>query len=430
MLTTQYTLHNHDSSAGRNSASKTVTFTTFDSRDFVGGPNSWLRRVLPYLQQAGWTVRVLFFIERGPPEQCPCYRAVRQQGVECEAFPSTEPMFHQVRWLLQRLSEAPPAAFVVNLASAGYLAARWARRAGIPCIGILHSDDRFYAKVFEEFVAGPTGNRVSDLVCVSDYLEAFARDAGTEVPVHRIPYGVPIPTAAARPANGTLRLIYVGRLVEEQKQILEVTRALCRVTREVPGTEAVLYGNGPDRERVLRLLQDEPAGHHVRLGGQIDNAGIQRVMLEAQLLVLLSDYEGLPIAMLEAMACGVVPVVLRIRSGVGQLIEHGETGFLVDDRSDDFVEVVRSIAADPESWARVSQAARLRIAEDYSDEHNARQWAHLLGARTGESPAPEACRQALQRGIRTLDFLNAKVTESNLRAELRAGNLHPQETGQ
>jgi hypothetical protein len=102
-----------------------VSFTTFDAPDFVGGPNSWLRRVVPLLQQAGWLVEVYFVIERGPPEACPCYRALTDLGVRCKAIRSSATMFGQVRWLLQELAESPPSVLVINLSGAGYLATRW-----------------------------------------------------------------------------------------------------------------------------------------------------------------------------------------------------------------------------------------------------------------------------------------------------------------
>ena len=366
-----------------------VSFTTFDAPNFVGGPNSWLRRVVPFLQQAGWLVDVYFVIERGPPEACPCYRALTDLGVRCKAVPSSATMFAQVQWLLQELAESPPSVFVINLSGAGYLATRWISRAGIPTIGIMHSDDPFYDKIFADFVVGPAGNCLSDLVCVSEFLYGGASTAQTATTVHLIPYGVPIPSQTASVSAEPLRLIYVGRLVEEQKQILSVTRALCRVVRELPGTEAIIYGNGPDRDRVRRSLEEANVGERVRLGGQIDNADIQRVMLDAGVLVLLSDYEGLPIAMLEAMACGLIPVCLRIRSGVGQLIEHGKTGFLVEDRGDDFVATIRAIAASAELRARVSSAARERIVAEYSSEANAARWTALLSDRSRHSPPPE-----------------------------------------
>ena len=390
-----------------------VAFTTFDAPDFVGGPNSWLRRVVPFLRQAGWLVDVYFVIERGPPEACPCYRALTDLGVRCRAMPSSAPAFAQVRWLVQELAESPPSVFVVNLSGVGYLATRWVARAGIPTIGILHSDDAFYERIFADFVVGAPGPCLSDLVCVSEFLYRGAAAAQTATAVHLIPYGVPIPAHPADVSSEALRLIYVGRLVEEQKQILSVTRALCRVVREVPGTEAILYGNGPDRGRVGRCLEEENVGERVRLGGQIDNADIQRVMAEASVLVLLSDYEGLPIALLEAMACGLIPVCLRIRSGVGQLVEQGETGFLVGDRGDEFVAAIRAIAADAALRSHVSAAARARIVAEYSDEANASRWTALLVDRARQSPEPEASVRALLRGVRSLEFLDRTVSWNN-----------------
>jgi len=390
-----------------------VSFTTFDAPDFVGGPNSWLRRVVPFLQQAGWLVDVYLVIERGPPEACPCYRALTDLGVRCKAMPSSATMFAQVQWLLQELAESPPSVFVINLSGVGYLATRWIARAGIPTIGIIHSDDAFYDRILSDFVVGPASTCLSDLVCVSEFLYRAAAKAETGTAVHLIPYGVPIPLQTADLSTTPLRLIYVGRLVEEQKQILSVTRALCRAVREVPGTEAVIYGNGPDRERVRRCLEQENVGERVRLGGQVDNADIQRVMLDASVLVLLSDYEGLPIALLEAMACGLVPVCLRIRSGVGQLIEQGKSGFLVDNRGDGFVSAIRSVAADAELRLRISRAARERIVAEYSVAANASRWTGLLNDRSRHFPRPEASRRALLRGVRSLEFLGKTVSRHN-----------------
>ncbi len=390
-----------------------VTFTTFDAPDFVGGPNSWLRGVLPFLQRAGWQIRVLFFIERGPPEACPCYRALTGMGIACEAASSNEPMFAQVRWLLRELAKAPPTVFVINLSIAGYLATRWIRRAGISSIGILHSDDAFYKKIFAEFVVGAAGNCVTDMVCVSEFLSRLNEDAKTATSMHLIPYGVAVPDHAATAPTECLRLIYVGRLVEEQKQILALAQALCRVVREVADTEAIIYGSGPDRARLEQCLEQENVGQRVRLGGQVDNVEVQKLMLNANVLVLLSDYEGLPIAMLEAMACGVVPVCLRTRSGVSQLIEQGKTGFVVDNRGDDFVTTIREIAMKPELWSRLSRASRAKIVTQYSAELNASRWVELLTDRSAQSPRPDASKRGLLRGVKTLDFLYTKLSQRN-----------------
>jgi hypothetical protein len=101
-------------------------------------------------------------------------------------------------------------------------------------------------------------------------------------------------------------------------------------------------------------------------------------LLACEVIVLLSDYEGLPIALMEAMACGCVPVCLRMRSGIPELVEDGETGLLVGDRGDGFVAAIRRLRDDRALWARLAEAARALIVERQSIESTAAQWVRLL----------------------------------------------------
>ncbi|MCC7278864.1 MAG: glycosyltransferase family 4 protein [Chromatiaceae bacterium] len=305
--------------------------------------------------------------------------ALRAAGIECAVTPAHERSELRVKWVLEQLVADPPDIFVPNLVVAGYFAGRWTRLAGIPTIGILHSDDPFYRAIQSEFVFGPRKYQVSHLVCVSRLLE---QQVLTQTPstsqVHRIPYGVPIPSRTRYPASNRLRLAFVGRLAEEQKRISELTRALCRVVRDVPGTEAALYGDGPDREHVEAILKREGVGLPVTLVGRIDPEQMQDRLLEADVIVLLSDYEGLPIAVLEAMAAGVVPVCLRMRSGIPELVEDGVTGLIVEDREEGFVAAVRQLRDQPDLLVRLSAAARARVECEFSIEANARAWTGLL----------------------------------------------------
>ncbi|MEI7935843.1 MAG: glycosyltransferase family 4 protein [Verrucomicrobiota bacterium] len=355
-----------------------VTFCAYDCADNVGGPVAWIQRLLPALRLQGIACRCLF-LTYGPSPSGPTLSALRAEGFECPSTVYQQYTEDRARWLLAQLSENPPDVFVPSLVLAGYFAARWVRRAGIPTVGILHSDDDYYRGLQKEFVFGRREFRVSGLVCVSRELEQqvlLARPRGTAV--RRIPYGVPVPPAPVERRTTGLRLAYVGRLVEEQKRISELTRALCRVVRGVPGTEAVMYGDGPDRTNVENVLAVEGAGLPVRLAGRVESDQIQQQLFECQVIVLLSDYEGLPIALMEGMACGCVPVCLRMRSGIPELIEDGVTGILVDDRADSFINAIRRLRREPGLWERLSRAARARILTEYSNGSSVKQWAELL----------------------------------------------------
>jgi len=284
-----------------------------------------------------------------------------------------------VRWILARLRENPSDVFVPNHVLAGYFAGRWARAGGIPTVGVLYAPDDYHRAIQDEFVFGRQEFRLSALVCMSHQSEqqVLSRQPQHTI-LRRIPCGAPVPPAQVERAFSSLRLAYVGRLAEEAKRISEVARAFCRAVRDVPGTAASLYGDGPERSKVEQILTTEGAGLPVRLVGRVDSSRLREAMLQCDIIVLLSDYEGLPIALMEAMAGGSVPVCLRISGGVSELVEDGVTGLLVEDRGDSFVNAIRRLRNEPGLWQRLSQAARAKIENGYSIQTCARQWAELL----------------------------------------------------
>src|SRR5262249_4707231 len=147
----------------------------------------------------------------------------------------------------------------------------------------------------------------------------------TNTVIRCIRSGMPIPHARALPPANQLRLVYTGRLAETHKRATDVARAMCRAARAIPGVEGVLYVDGPSQRMVEQIIATEGAGLPVRLAGSVDNDRIQAELLASHALVLLSDSEGLPMAVLEAMACGVVPICLSVPSGALELVEHNVT---------------------------------------------------------------------------------------------------------
>jgi glycosyltransferase involved in cell wall biosynthesis len=106
------------------------------------------------------------------------------------------------------------------------------------------------------------------LVCVSNWLQHdVLKQLRNGVLVRNIPCGIPISQTVVKKPNGRLRLAYLGRLTEEYKRISELTRGLCRAVREVPGTEAVIYGDGPARPAVEQILREDGNGLPVQLDG-------------------------------------------------------------------------------------------------------------------------------------------------------------------
>ncbi len=361
-----------------------VTFCTRETDPLSGGQNTWLCHFLPVLRRRGIEPRVLCF-SLSPEEEFPTVRSLRQAGFSCTTVSWEEKKYteQRIRWLLERLAEDPPDVFVSNMViPSAYYAGRWLREAGIPTVGICHVgvDHFLYPGLLDQFVFGTAAYQVSAFVCASKYLEQAVLERRPQgVLVRSIRCGVPIPEGVAKKPNGRLRLAYVGRLAEEAKRISEVTHALCRAVREVRGTEAFIYGDGEERPAVERILRDEGDGLPVHLVGRVENDQIPKHLLKCHAVVLLSDWEGLGLALLEGMACGVVPIGLgHARGGAPELVEDGVTGLLVDDRGDGFVAAVRRLREDPALWERLARSARAHAEAEYSDEVCAARWQELL----------------------------------------------------
>lgn len=170
----------------------------------------------------------------------------------------------------------------------------------------------------------------------------------------------------------------MGRLVEEQKRVSDVAAALCEVARRIPNLEAWIVGEGEARNAVERIIEQNDMGARVRLLGRVDNGSIYETLLQCHGLVLLSDYEGLPVSMLEAMVAGVVPICLDIRSGIRETIQHGVNGLIVKDRGEEFFAAVKALQGNLAKWQKIFVAARKTARQCHSIENCALQWVKLL----------------------------------------------------
>lgn len=354
-----------------------ISFCAYDSPNQIGGPNTVLRRLLPALRGPGCDPRALLLHTGGPLPGATAL-ALGRQGVPTTRLAQPRSTEALLRVLLRDLDDHAATIFAPDYVAPAYYATRWLRPAGVLTIGTIHGDDGFYDALIDAFVAGPPAYRLDGLVCVSHFVEQQVRaklaGRATDTQIGCVTSGTPLPRESAQPPSNDLRLIYVGRLAETHKRSLDVARAICRAVRALPGTSGAIYGDGPSRRMVQSLLATEGAGLPVRLAGSVDNEQIQAELLRSHALVLLSDSEGLPMAVMEAMACGVVPICLSSPTGALELVQHDVTGLLVDDREQAFVAAVRRLHEEPGLWLRLSRAARARVAAQYTPEHSANQW--------------------------------------------------------
>jgi glycosyltransferase involved in cell wall biosynthesis len=177
---------------------------------------------------------------------------------------------------------------------------------------------------------------VDQFICVSEAVRAsFSR---TGVPAHKLSVirnGIsPRPVRPDRPGVcARLRLPPHARLVltvarlTEQKGHRALIAVIPAVLRRVPTASFVFVGHGP-LEGLLRVqAQALGLGEQVSFSGGRDD--VPELMAAADLFVLPSLFEGLPLAVLEAMAAG-LPVVGTRAGGIPEVVRDGATGRLVD----------------------------------------------------------------------------------------------------
>ncbi len=378
-----------------------VTFCVYDKPDIVGGPYSWIKWLLPALSKRGIDVRCFVLLHTG--EKGPVSRALEENGLECTFTTAHHYTEDRVRWILQQFRNRPSDVFVPNEVPAAYHAVRWIRKTGAPTVGIIHTDGAETDAFIQLFIKGPRESALSSVVCVSQALEGKVRAVHPgSTSVHRIPYGAQVPSEFASFKTDSFSIVYAGRLAEEQKQVSALAEAFCRAAFEVPDVTASIYGDGPRRAEMLDILERRGGGR-VSWGGRLESDHMQSRLAGHQAVVLLSDYEGLPIVLLEAMSCGLVPICLYNESGIPELVTDGETGLIVHDRGDAFVEAVRRLRSDRRLWERLSLNARLKIEAHYSHGATTDHWVSLLTQ--AADGAPTRVEQRVPRSIRLADPL-------------------------
>lgn len=354
-----------------------VTFCAYDFVNKVGGPISWLQRLLPALCEEGLQVSLMLFSE--DPQQSRLAEALAVSNVQVSIAPFSTSTKAKIEWILESIRAEPPDVFVANLCVPALFAAGWIRNAGIPTVGVLHSDDDFYREFQKQFVFGRKFLSLSAVVCVSKFLEAqLLKKQPPNTKVYRVPYGVPIPSNRVSPPTEALGLLYVGRLVEKQKRISRVVEAFCRASAEVPNVFASILGEGRKRTEVAQYIDREGMNGVVAVLGSVPVDQVQAVMQNHHVIVLLSDYEGLPISLLEAMACGLVPVSTAIRSGIPEIVREGQEGLLVDPKVGEFVSAIKQLRNDSKLWEQMSQNSQKRAQDLFGERTSALKWKELL----------------------------------------------------
>ena len=284
--------------------------------------------------------------------------------VRVETLPVRPFMRAGARWnaMIRYLEEQAPCIYVPNY-DFGHscISPRLSGRVGI--VGIAHSDDpQHYDHVAR---LGRYWNAVVAVsTAIAEEILRISPEVGPRLRV--IPYGVPVadrfPERTAAAAGLPLRVIYAGRLDQKQKRVLDLPEILKATLEFGVPVQLTIAGGGSEEAQLRAKCVALGVEGHVRFLGTLDSEALAGVLAGQDVFVLASEFEGLPLGVLEAMGQGCIPVVTDVRSGVREAIRDASNGFLVA-RGDiaGFGRRLADLYQDPEMRGRMAKAAYNQI---------------------------------------------------------------------
>ncbi len=231
-------------------------------------------------------------------------------------------------------------------------------------IGMMGADDKVFGRagIARPFI-GRAVRKAARIIALSQELKLAALKLGAggdKVAV--IPTGIdlnaykPVDKAAARAALGLpegMLLLFVGSLFK-----LKRTDWLIRLSADL-GKQSrfhtLIAGDGPERGKLENLAAHLECGN-VRFLGRVAPDIVPSLMAASDVLVLLSETEGLPSCIQEAMACG-IPVVATAVGGIPDIVKDGVTGYLVNSESEARARLAQLMQT-PELAPRLGRNAR------------------------------------------------------------------------
>ncbi|TMQ65031.1 MAG: glycosyltransferase family 4 protein [Candidatus Eisenbacteria bacterium] len=186
--------------------------------------------------------------------------------------------------------------------------------------------------------------------------------------IRLIPHG--IPGAGDSPPKfdgGEIRLIYHGRLEEDQKSVSSLIALAETLAKGDVDFRLILVGDGPDQQTYRDRVAERGLGERVVFLGHLEGADLENALQGAHVAVLTSRHEGFCLSLAEAMAVGLPAIAFDCGGGINDYLVHGETGFVLPwGDLGGMRERVEWLARNPAEWQRLSRNARSRMSEGFS----------------------------------------------------------------
>ncbi len=281
------------------------------------------------------------------------------------------PIFRDVgRWI----REIKPDVVHINshLFFCSYQATHASRSFGIPAVltvhGFVASRGAFYSQLQQVYIrlfGKSIFKNSTRIICLNSSDAAnVAKTVGSYARVSVVPNGADTDLFKPATSKPSKTIVWVGRLVPE-KGLTYLLDAMKKVVASHPDAKLLLVGDGNKKQQLENLARRDGLDSKISFLGSLDRAAVARILSAGDVFAFPSLREGMPLALLEAMASG-LPVVSSNISGVNGLVTDGVDGILVPPKdSEALANALLMLLSDESLRKKLGQNAR-KSAEEHS----------------------------------------------------------------
>ncbi len=231
-----------------------------------------------------------------------------------------------------------------------------------------------------------TVEKADAVTAVSEFLKRKAQDElGIEREIHVIPNFIDVEkftelkgvrltvesgcvslrsTAEAKELHPKEKILLHASNFRKVKRVVELVEIMRIVADHHPETRLIIAGDGPTRIEVERKIEELDLCNNIHLLGIKSN--MQEIMCSADIFLLNSTLEGMPLVLLEAMSCK-LPVITTPAGGIPELVRPGIDGFVTKGfEQEEFAQAVIDLLSDESMRKKYGIAGRKRVEESFS----------------------------------------------------------------
>ncbi|NQV89891.1 glycosyltransferase family 4 protein [Candidatus Uhrbacteria bacterium] len=214
------------------------------------------------------------------------------------------------------------------------------------------------------------GRFSSKIICVSQNDLALAQQhrIASALKLTMIHNGVEVQTPQTKQLTPYIHIFFVGRLASPKNPMLLIT-AFSRLDPDIRKRARItVIGDGPDRQHLQTTIEELQLNEFITLTGTLTQTEVlERLRIQADLFVLLSNWEGFPYALLEAMSAG-VPVIASNVGGIPEALEYGGGTLVKNREAHQLTNTLAQLIEDPHLRTQMGKTAQHSVEEHFSVE--------------------------------------------------------------